>query len=123
MSNLKVGGKYVMVEDCEQSHNRLNEIRKNLGLYEIDQPWFNFFLDSEEIGSWQSSKNKIIKGPIPVASTYYLLSRIVYAKIEQDRGTKPEDLKYDSDINMLAYDIPNMGELGATSLWVWERGE
>lgn len=123
MLNLKVGGKYVMVEDCEQSHNRLNEIRKNLGLYEIDQPWFNYFLDSEEIKSWQSKKNKIIKGPIPVASTYYLLSRVVYAKIEQDRGTKPEDLKYDSDINMLAYDIPNIGELGAPSLWIWERSE
>jgi hypothetical protein len=51
------------------------------------------------------------------------LSRVIYAKIEQEKGTKPEDLKYDSIINRLAYDIPNMGELGATSLWVWERGE
>ena len=123
ISNLKVGGKYVMVEDCEQSHNRLNGIRKSLGLYEIDQPWFNCFLDSDEVSTWQSRKNIIIKGPMPVASTYYLLSRVIYAKIEQDKGTKPENLKYDSDINMLAYDIPNMGELGAPSLWVWERGE
>ena len=123
ISNLKVGGKYVMVEDCEQSHNKLNIIRKSLGLYEIDQPWFNFFLDSDEVATWQSRKNIIIKGPMPIASTYYLMSRVIYAKLEQDKGTNSEDLKYDSDINMLAYDIPNMGELGAPSLWVWKRGE
>ena len=77
----------------------------------------------EEVDKWQTEKIIIMKGPIPVASTYYLLSRVIYAKIEQDKGTKPENLRYDSDLNMLAYDIPNMGELGAPSLWVWERGE
>ena len=121
MANLKPGGKYIMLEDCEQSHNRLNEIRKKVGLYIIDQPWFNFFFDSEEVASWQSSNNKIIKGPLTVASTYYFLSRVVYAKIEQNKGTDPNDLVYDSEINLLAYDIPNMGEIGAPSLWVWER--
>ena len=96
-------------------------MRKQLELYEINQPWFNMFLNSEEVDKWQTEKIRIMKGPIPVASTYYLLSRVIYAKIEHDRGTKPEDLKYDSDINMLAYNLPNIGGLGAPSLWVWER--
>lgn len=123
ISNLRIGGRYIMVEDCEQSHKRLNGIRNNMGLYEIEQPWFNLFLDSELVETWQSSEQKMLKGPIQVASTYYLLSRIVYAKIEDNRGTKPKDLKYNSEINMLAYKIPNMGDIGAPSLWLWERSK
>ena len=46
---------------------------------------------------------------------------MIYAKLSHDKGVEAEDLKYDSEINMLAYDIPNFGDLGAPSMWVWER--
>ena len=91
---LKKRGKLIMIEDCIQSHQNLNNFRKKLGLYEIDQPWFNFFLDRHEIEDWQNDGYKIEKGPISVGSTYYFLSRVVYAKLAKDKGTPIEKLKY-----------------------------
>lgn len=120
-SNLNIGGRYIMVEDCKQSHERLNEFRKAVGLDAIDAPWFNLFLDADIVPTWQSNNISLLSGPKQLASTYYLLSRVIYAKLAHDKGTKPEDLKYDSEINMLAYDMPNFGDLGAPSMWVWER--
>ena len=87
----------------------------------IEVSWFNLFLDEDEVVTWSNDNFFLEAGPISVASTYYLLSRVIYAKLEQDKGTKPEDLKYDSDINMLAYKIKNMGNLGAPTMWLWRK--
>ena len=121
MDNLKPNGVYIMVEDCIQGHNRLNEVRERVGLYPIDIYWYNLFLDEDEVAKWGNDKFFLELGPISVSSTHYFLSRVVYAKLEDDKGTKPEDLKYDSDINMLAYKIPNMGNLGAPTMWLWRK--
>ena len=121
MDNLKSNGVYIMVEDCIQGHNRLNEVRRKVGLDPIDIYWFNLFLDEDEVAKWCNDKFFLELGPISVASTYYFLSRVIYAKLEKEKGTKPEDLKYDSDINMLAYKIKNMGNLGAPTMWLWRK--
>ena len=55
---------------------------------------------------------------IPFTSTYYLLSRVVYARLAKDRN---EELRYDSEINQLALKLPSFGDLGAVRLWVWRR--
>lgn len=121
ISMLKPGGKYVMIEDCMQSHDRLNSARSKLGLYAIPQPWFNNFLDEDRVAALKSKERKLIKGPIQVASTYYMLSRLIYAKLEDSKGVRPESLRYDSEINMLAYSLPNYGDLGAPTMWVWQK--
>jgi cyclopropane fatty-acyl-phospholipid synthase-like methyltransferase len=121
MKNLESRGAYIMVEDCIQGHNKLNEIRKNMGMEPIGIYWFNLFFDANEVANWGSDDFFLESGPKSLGSTYYLLSRVIYAKLEHDKGTKPEDLKYDSDINMLAYKIPNIGDLGAPSLWIWRK--
>jgi ubiquinone/menaquinone biosynthesis C-methylase UbiE len=121
IKNLKPGGRYLMVEDRLQSHNRLNEIRKNVGLHPIEIYWFNLFFDENKVEKWGNKDFFIESGPRALGSTYYLLSRVIYAKLEYDKGVKPQDLIYDSEINMLAYQIPNIGDLGAPSLWVWKK--
>lgn len=121
MKNLKSGGVYVMVEDCIQGHDRLNKIRKEVGLEPIGIYWFNLFLDANEVANWGNDDFVLESSPRSIASTYYLLSRVIYAKLEHEKGTKPEDLKYDSEINMLVYKMPNIGDLGAPSMWIWRK--
>jgi hypothetical protein len=42
----------------------------------------------------------------------------VYAKLATDRG---EQMRYDSDINMLSLKLPPIGDFGPVRLWVWQR--
>jgi hypothetical protein len=52
------------------------------------------------------------------ASTYYLLSRVVYAKLASDEGIEPN---YNAPINTIAVQLPSMGEFGYSKLWVWRK--
>jgi len=121
MRHLKSHGTYIMVENCIQGHNRLNDIRTKIGLKPMDIYWFNFFLNADEVANWKFDNFYLESGPISLCSTYYLLSRVIYAKLEQDKGTKIENLKYDSDINKLAFSIPNIGNIGASTMWIWKK--
>jgi SAM-dependent methyltransferase len=121
LRSLKKGGKFLMLEDCKDHHDNLNKLRSSFDLYEIEQPWFNNFLEIDQVDKLQDNHFKISVNPYPVASTYYLLSRVIYAHTESLKGTEPDELKYDSEINKMALKIPNFGNLGAPTLWQWEK--
>jgi hypothetical protein len=47
------------------------------------------------------------------------LSRVVYAKLAEKSG---EELRYDSDINMLAAQLPQeIGEFGPVKACIWRK--
>jgi len=60
----------------------------------------------------------ILEEVVPFSSTYHFLSRVVYASLARDKG---EELKYDSDINILACKLPIVGNFGPVRLWQWRR--
>lgn len=117
MSNIKSGGYYLMIEDSINALNRINELRRILGLYKIEQPWYNHFLNEEFVKTWQNNEVILLK-EIPFSSTYYFLSRAIYAKLAMDKN---EELKYDSEINNIACQLPPIGDFGPTRMWVWKK--
>lgn len=117
MSHVKPGGYYLMIESAIQGLERTNELRKLLDLERMDPPWHNVFLDEEAVPNWATAEFSLEK-VIPFSSTYHFLSRVVYARLAQDKG---EELKYDSDINMLACRLPVVGNFGPVRLWLWHR--
>ena len=117
MKHVKVGGRYFMIESFIQGLERINELRVSLGLERIAPPWHNVFLNEELVQNWATDEY-VIEEIYPFSSTYYFLSRVVYAKLAQDSGEK---LRYDSDINLVACKLPPIGNFGPARLYQWRR--
>jgi ubiquinone/menaquinone biosynthesis C-methylase UbiE len=117
MSHVKPGGFYLMLEDFIGPLNNINTVRKSLKLYEIEAPWHNVFLNEKAVLKWQDKKN-VVEKVDPFISTYYFLSRVLYAKLAADNK---EPLRYDSPINLLATKLPVLGDYSPTKLIVWRR--
>lgn len=113
---LAPGGTFLMCESSKRGLSNINKLRKLFNLKEISSPWHNTYIDD----------NKLIKENLPLelierkdfTSTYYFLSRIVNAHISDLEGKEPE---YDSPINQMALQLPPIGEMGQTVLWVWRK--
>lgn len=119
MSHLKSDGRYYMIESCIDGLERTNELRISLGLEAIAPPWHNLFFREASVAKWADEKY-VLEEVFPFSSTYHLLSRVVYAKIAQD---KKEELRYDSDINLVSCKLPPIGNFGPVRLWQWlKRG-
>lgn len=117
MSHVKIGGYYLMIESFLQGLDQINELRKTLELVPIDPPWHNLFLDEEHVQQWATNQFRV-EEVIPFSSTYYFISRVVYARFAQDKG---EELRYDSELNQIACNLPIIGNFGPARMWVWKR--
>lgn len=124
LSWLKPGGTLLMVECSQDGLDGVNELRRMVGLPAIVPPSHNRYLrDEEMLGFYRELVSTTGLGavepmPLAICSTYALFSRIVNAKDAQRSGTPP---KYDSSINKLALDLPNIGDLGQNRLWHWVK--
>jgi len=115
---LRPGGLYYMIEAFNDGNRALNELRQNFGLEPMTAPWHNLFFELPEVLAWEQSYPVAVQELAHFASTYYFLSRVVYAKLASEKNEK---LRYDSEINRLSLDLPPIGEFGATKLIVWRR--
>jgi len=118
---LRPGGIYVMVECCEDSVRGINGLRQTVGLPTIVPPVHNRYLRVKEI----EKVNHDLKGSRWVntdnfAGAYYLLSRIVNARLTADRGEEPD---YGSPINRLALQLPGylVNLWGQTIAFIWQK--
>jgi len=119
VDRLQLGGYYYMIEAFNDGNRLLNDLRGRWGLDPMTSPWHNLFFELAEVLGWQRSFPFMeVQEVSHFASTYYYLSRVVYAKLAFDRG---EEMRYDSDINLLSLDLPPIGEFGATKLIIWKR--
>jgi len=117
---LRPGGIYLMIENFNSGLNNINEVRKNMRLNEISPPWFNLYFEDNFIDQVEMSTCLRVKKESFFASTYYFLSRGIYARIAEDRNETPQ---YDSEINLVSinYDLPEIGDFCPTKLIVWEK--
>jgi len=119
LSNLLLpGGKLILLENFDSGLEELNKLRKAWGLKEIHRPWHNRYFTDEEKEIIESETSLKLVSDESVASTYYLLSRVLNAKGALENGTEPS---YDSKINFAAHNLPNIGNLGAPRLLVFEK--
>jgi len=115
---LSPGGYMYCIENTSEGLSRLNLIRESLDLPKMEIPWHNRYFMESEIAELSASSGAIEHPPIEFASTYYLVSRVIYAKIAKDNG---EELKYDSDLNLLSLQLPSIGDLGATRMFIFQK--
>jgi SAM-dependent methyltransferase len=115
---LRPGGRYLMIECFNDGGEETNLLRRRLGLEPIAAPWHNLFFDLAEVKSW-STPQFYVERVVHISSTYHFLSRVVYARLAQQSG---EVLRYDSEINLLAAQLPQeIGEFGPVKACIWRK--
>ena len=92
---LPVGGKLVLCECSDQGHVRLNRLRKEMGLNEIQTAWHNIDLDEEELA--RGTDGLFEFSDLSRLGMYYLMTRVVYPA-----SIKPKDPDPKSGLNLAA---------------------
>ncbi len=117
---LAPGGFYIMMECFNEGAEETNLLRQRFGLEAMHAPWHNRFFNLHEVKSW-SSPQFYVERVTHISSTYHFLSRVVYAKLAAQSG---EQLRYDSDINLLAAQLPQeIGEFGPVKACIWRKAK
>lgn len=117
-SLLKPNGVFLMVENTLDGLEYTNDLRALLGLELISPPWHNVYF---RIGDLEKLKipNFSIEKREEISSTYYYISRVIYAKSAADKGEVPV---YDSAINKISTQLPqNISTCGPTKGWIWRK--
>ena len=111
------GGKFLMCENSQDGLNSINELRVNIGLSKIEPPWHNRYLNDAEVEEL-SVPGLVLEDVEYFSSTYYFLSRVVNAWLAIKKAKEP---CYDHPVNHLALELPPIGKLGQTRLWIWRK--
>ncbi len=109
---LKPGGVYLMVENFVEGQNNLNQIRKGYQLPEIPIRDHNCFFSRQSLLGF-TDEFYTVDEEVNISSTYYLVSRIIYAKICARSGTIPD---YFDEHHRYAVHLPYCGEYGPVRL-------
>lgn len=117
---LEPGGIYIMMECFNEGAAETNLLRNMIGLQPMTVPWHNRFFNLHEVKEW-SRPGFYVEKVIHISSTYHFLSRVVYAKLAEKTG---EELQYESDINVLAAQLPQeIGEFGPVKACIWRKAK
>lgn len=111
-SAVRTGGRYLAIENFHGGQNGLNRQRELLGLPLIPIRWHNCYLDETAFREACSEFFEVAP-PAPITSTYYLITRCVYAKLCQMAGEEPG---YDHPIYQVATKLPPLGDFGPVKL-------
>jgi ubiquinone/menaquinone biosynthesis C-methylase UbiE len=111
---LKRSGEIILCENTTQGLDRLNGLRQTLGLFPIQVRWHNRYLDEKELLPFakKTFKVKLIKN---IGSLYYIISRVVYAKLAALQGREPE---YSHPINEIARQLPPVGDFSPNYIFL-----
>jgi SAM-dependent methyltransferase len=112
---LEPTGALILVENITDGLRKLNTLRDRVGLPPIEQRWHNFYLPEAEFGAFMHECNgKLFRVALTenIGNLYYVISRVIYAKMCALEGKEPE---YGHIINDLASKMPNMGDHYACS--------
>lgn len=114
---LQEEGMYLMCETSETSLRNINILRKSLDLPKINIPWHNRYLIDHEVEELNPDC-ATLEEVNNFSSTYYFLSRIINAKLSAQRHEEP---RYEDPINMLALQLPPLGDFSQSKIWVWRK--
>jgi len=105
---LPAGGTYVMVENFVEGQNNFNQQRRQYGLREIPVRAHNKFFEHSRLMEFVDPLFSV-EYEVNISSTYYLMSRVVYARMCSDAGVEPD---YFDEHHKLAAGLPFCGEFG-----------
>lgn len=111
-------GRMILVENTIEGLMALNEQRVKFGLPAIKMRWHNQYFEQDMLEALLDSKFRILHME-NIGNLYYLISRVVYAKMAQMEGEEPQ---YDHIINKIAAQLPPVdGPYSPNMLWVLEK--
>lgn len=112
---LAPNGHLILVENTQDGLANLNSVRQKFGLPEIKVRWHNHYLPDDQFTQFSNKINGALmtmRHVENIGNMYYLMSRVLYAKMCADEGKEPE---YGHKINEIAAQMPVMGEHYACS--------
>lgn len=116
-STLKPGGYFLPIENFVEGHNAMNMERRAVGLSEIQMRWHNKFFTNLEFRSLIENHFELVEER-RFASAYYYATRVIYAKMCQDRNEEPD---YQHDIHRFAIDLNSYGDFSPMKLIILRR--
>lgn len=105
---LSTAGSYLMVENFVEGQDNFNQVRQRFGLPEIPVRSHNKFFERARLLDYIDGMF-VVEEELNISSTYYLTSRVIYARMCADAGTEPD---YFDDHHRLAAGLPFAGEFG-----------
>jgi SAM-dependent methyltransferase len=108
ISWLRPGGRLILVENFLDGLQKLNSVRVSFGLDPIPVRWHNRYLLMDEVLEWVEPKigpELRVSASSNIGGLYYLLSRVVHAKLSQLQGAEPA---YEHPINEIASKMPHV---------------
>lgn len=114
---LRPGGTYVMIENFVDGHQEMNDVRRGFDLPEIKIRDHNCFFDEDTLIPFlkQQFDVEIYRN---ISSAYYLVTRVIYSKICQEKGVNPD---YFDDHHRLAAQLPFCGNCGPVKMLVLKK--
>jgi ubiquinone/menaquinone biosynthesis C-methylase UbiE len=103
---LKKGGRIILTENTQEGLARLNVLRKNFDLSAINVRWHNFYMPEKKLIAY-AKKVFTLESVENIGNLYYIISRVVYAKLAQLEGREPE---YMNPINEIASRLPTLSD-------------
>lgn len=115
---LRKDGLYIMCENTLDGLNKINSMRKLVGLSEISMRWHNQYLDEKLLFNFLKQYFQILEIN-NFGSLYYIASRVFNAKLTP-KGKEPD---YLSEINKIAAKLPSVGDYGPTKIFLLKKIE
>ena len=117
IDKVRPGGYYIMCENSIEGLQRINAYRVSCGLEEITPPWHNCYFSERDLEFINLKDAKLVRVD-HISSSYYFLSRVVNAWLAKESR---EDPRYDAKVNELGLLLPQLGELGQTKIWIFQK--
>lgn len=116
-SVLNVSGLYFMVENFIEGHQKFNSLRKRLDLPKIPVRWHNNFFSEGWFLPFIRDLFDIVE-EIKFASTYYLVTRVVFSKLCQLQEIEPP---YDHPIYAIASQLDPVGDFAPMRFYLLRK--
>lgn len=101
---LKKGGHIILTENTQEGLARLNGLRKQFDLPAITVRWHNYYMPEKKLLPFMKKHFKL-ESTENCGNLYYIVSRVVYAKLAALEGKRPD---YLNPINMIAAKLPTL---------------
>jgi ubiquinone/menaquinone biosynthesis C-methylase UbiE len=110
---LKKDGSIILCENTKEGLDRLNVLRKEFRLKPISVRWHNCYLPEKKLLGFLPKYFKVADVN-NIGSLYYILSRVVHAKLSFDDGKEPD---YLHPINKIASKLPSVGNYSSNFIF------
>jgi ubiquinone/menaquinone biosynthesis C-methylase UbiE len=116
-AHIKPSGYYIAIENFIEGHDNMNNARHSVGLPEIPVRWHNLYFKERDFIHSAERFFKVLEIK-DFSSSYYFATRVIYSKMCQMRGEKPD---YNHEIHQLAVKLPWVGKFSPIKMAVLRR--